>query len=111
MQTHLLRPWFVSAAFLILTFNIAAAPPAASAQPALAVLPFANLSGNAEQDDLSKIVTDNTVKILAKIGGLLVVAGDSPVPGQDKPLPDLAKELDCAMCCKAAYGNPATGFR
>jgi adenylate cyclase len=94
MQTHLLRPWFVSAAFLILTFNIAAAPPAASAQPALAVLPFANLSGNAEQDDLSKIVTDNTVKILAKIGGLLVVAGDSPVPGQDKPLPDLAKELD-----------------
>jgi Tfp pilus assembly protein PilF len=39
-------------------------------------------------------VTDNTVKTLAKVGGLFVVACGSPTPGQDKLLPQLAKELD-----------------
>jgi adenylate cyclase len=93
MRTHLPRRSLLSAAFLVLTFS-AAAPPAASEQPALAVLPFANLSGNAEQDYLSDVLTDNTVKILAKVGGLFVVTGGSPAASQDKPLPEVAKELD-----------------
>jgi adenylate cyclase len=38
-------------------------------------------------------VTDNTVKILSKVGGLFVVAGRSSA-GQDKPLPEVAQELD-----------------
>jgi TolB-like protein/Tfp pilus assembly protein PilF len=94
MQTDLLRRSLLSAAFLVLTFSVATAPPAAAEQPAIAVMPFANLSGNAEQDDLSKVVTDNTVKVLAKVDGLLLVAGGSPVPGQNKSLPEVAKELD-----------------
>jgi adenylate cyclase len=94
MQTHLLRRSFLSAAFLILTFTIATAPPAAAEQPSIAVLPFANLSGDAEQDYLSNVVTDNTVKILSKVGGLLVITGGSPAASQDKPLPEIAKELD-----------------
>jgi TolB-like protein/Tfp pilus assembly protein PilF len=83
----------LGAAFFVLTLTVAAPRPAASEQPSLAVLPFANLSGDAAQDDLSNVVTDNTVKTLAKVGELFVVAGDSPAD-QDKPLPDLAKELD-----------------
>jgi adenylate cyclase len=58
-----------------------------------AVLPFANLSGDAEQDYLSNVATDSTVKTLSKVGGLFVVSVGSPA-GQDKPLRDLAKELD-----------------
>ncbi len=75
MQTHLLTRSLLSATFLVLTFSVATAPPAASEQPSLAVLPFTNLSGDAAQDYLSEVVTDNTVKILSKVGGLLVVAG------------------------------------
>lgn len=93
MQTHLLRRPLLGAGFLVLTFSLAAAP-AASEQPAIAVLPFANLSGDAEQDYLSDVVTDNTVKILAKVGDLLVVAAGSPAAGEDRPLPEIAKELD-----------------
>jgi adenylate cyclase len=68
-------------------------PSAAAEQPTLAVLPFANLSGDAAQDYLSNVVTDNTVKTLAKVGELFVVAGGSPA-SQEKPLPEVAKELD-----------------
>jgi adenylate cyclase len=100
MQTHLLRRSLLSAAFLILTFTVAAAPPAAAEQPSLAVLPFANLSGDAAQDYLSNVVTDNTVKTLSKVGGLLVVAGGSPAPDQDKPLAEVAKELDVRYVLK-----------
>ena len=92
MQTNLLRRSLLSAAFLVLTFSVATVPAAASEQPAIAVLPFTNLSGDAAQDYLSTVVTDNTVKILSKVGGLLVVAGGSA--GQDKPLSEIAKELD-----------------
>ena len=58
------------------------------------MLPFANLSGDAAQDYLSNVVTDNTVKTLAKVGGLFVVAGGPPAAGQDKPPSEVAKELD-----------------
>jgi adenylate cyclase len=92
MQTHLVRRTLLTSAFLVLTFTVATMPPAASEQPPIAVLPFANLSGDAEQDYLSNVVTDNTVKILSQVGDLVVVAGGSS--GQDKPLADVAKELD-----------------
>jgi adenylate cyclase len=95
MQTHLLGRSLLTAAFLILTFTLTfiAERPAAAEHPSIAVLPFANLSGDAEQDYLSNVVTDSTVKTLSKVGGLFVLSGGSPA-GQDKPLPDLAKELD-----------------
>jgi adenylate cyclase len=88
----------LAARFFILTFAVAAVPPAAAEQPTLAVLPFANLSGDAAQDDLSKVVTDNTVKILSKVGGLLVVTGGSF--DEDTPLPEIAEELDVRYVLK-----------
>lgn len=94
MQTLLLGRSLLTG-FLVLTFTLTsiAERPAAAEQPSIAVLPFANMSGDAEQDYLSNVVTDNTVKTLSKVGGLFVVSGGSPA-GQEKPLPDLAKELD-----------------
>jgi adenylate cyclase len=94
MQTRLLTRSLLGAAVLVLAFNVATTPPAASEQPAIAVLPFTNLSGDAAQDYLSTVVSDNTVKILSKVGGLFVVAGGAAAAGQDKPLPEVAKELD-----------------
>jgi adenylate cyclase len=83
----------LGAAFFVLTFTVTASPPAASEQPSIAVLPFANLSGDVAQDELSEVVTDNTGKILAKVDGLFVVTGGAPA-SQDQPLPEVAKELD-----------------
>jgi adenylate cyclase len=88
----------LGAAFFVLTFTVAAAPPAAAEQPTVAVLPFANLSGDAAQEDLSKVVTDNTVKTLAKVPGLLVVTGGSF--DKDTPLPEIAEELDVRYVLK-----------
>jgi adenylate cyclase len=85
MQTHLLGRSLLTAAFLILTFTLTfiAERPAAAEHPSIAVLPFANLSGDAEQDYLSNVVTDSTVKTLSKVGGLFVLSGGSPAgPGQ-----------------------------
>jgi adenylate cyclase len=82
-----------AAGFFILSLTAAAVPGVAAEQPSVAVLPFANLSGDAAQDYLSNVVTDNTVKTLAKVGELFVVAGGSPA-SQEKPLPEVAKELD-----------------
>jgi adenylate cyclase len=80
------------AAFFVLTLTAAAPPPAASEQPSIAVLPFANLSGDAAQDILSNVVTDNTVNALSKVGDVLVVAAGTS--SQDKSLPEVGKELD-----------------
>jgi TolB-like protein len=99
------------AAFFILTFAVATAPSMAAEQPTLAVLPFANLSGDPAQDDLSKVVTDNTVKILSKVGGLFVVTGGSPATGQDKRPSEVAEELECVTYCTAASSSPAIQSR
>jgi adenylate cyclase len=94
MQTYLPARPVLAAVPLILIFSAANISAAAADQPAIAVLPFANLSGDAAQDDLSNVVTDNTTKILSKVGGLVVVTGGPPAAGQAKPLPEVAKELD-----------------
>jgi TolB-like protein len=88
----------LGAALFVLTLTAATLPSAAAEQPTLAVLPFANLSGDAAQDDLSEVVTDNTVKILSKVGGLLVVTGGSF--DEDTPLPEIAEELDVGYVLK-----------
>jgi adenylate cyclase len=83
----------LAAGFFILTFTATAVPAVAAEPLTIAVVPFANLSGDPEQDYLSDVVTDNTVKILSKASGLFVVSGGSPVTGQDKALPEIAKDL------------------
>ena len=50
MQTHPLARPLLGAVPLILALTVASVPPAAAEQPSVAVLPFANLSGDAAQD-------------------------------------------------------------
>ena len=58
--------------------------------PSIAILPFANLSGDADQDYLSAISTDNTAKILSKSHDLLVIRGSEPGA---KTIKEVADEL------------------
>jgi TolB-like protein len=50
MQTRVPGRALVTPAALLLAFNVTILPPAAADQPAIAVLPFANLSGDPAQD-------------------------------------------------------------
>src|SRR5712691_4330702 len=62
----------------------------------LAVLPFANLSGDPEQDSLADGVTTQLIATLSKIKGLRVIAPASAMQYRKvrKPLPAIAKELN-----------------
>jgi adenylate cyclase len=52
----------------------AASPPD---QPSIAVLPFANMSGDAEQEYFSDGITEDIITDLSKVAGLLVIARNS----------------------------------
>ncbi len=51
--------------------------PALPEKPSVAVLPFANLSGDREQDFLADGLTEEIITILSKVSGLFVIARNS----------------------------------
>jgi TolB-like protein/DNA-binding SARP family transcriptional activator len=53
-----------------------------SAKSSIAVLPFANLSGDPEQDYLSNGITDDIITDLSKFRDLFVIASDSVFPAR-----------------------------
>ncbi len=57
-----------------------------SENPSIAVLPFANLSGNPRQDYLSDGISDNIITRLATVPEMLVVARNSSFTYKDKPV-------------------------
>lgn len=61
----------------------------------IAVLPLANLSGDASQDYLADGMTDELITELVKIGSLRVISRTSIIryQGTKTPLPQVAKEL------------------
>jgi TolB-like protein/Flp pilus assembly protein TadD len=61
----------------------------------VAVLPFANLSGDASQDYLADGMTDTLITALSKTGGLRVISRTSVMQYQmaRKPLLEIAREL------------------
>jgi len=62
----------------------------------LAVLPLANLSGDPEQDYFADGMTDALIAELGQIGALRVISRTSAMryKKSDKPLPQIAKELN-----------------
>jgi len=62
----------------------------------LAVLPLANLSGDPQQDYFAEGMTEALIGDLAKIHSLRVISRTSVMryKGSDKPLPQIAKELN-----------------
>ena len=62
----------------------------------IAVLPLANLSGDPEQDYFADGMTEALITELGKIGALRVISRRSVMryKGSDKPLPEIARELN-----------------
>jgi serine/threonine-protein kinase len=62
----------------------------------IAVLPLENLSGDPEQEYFADGMTDSLITGLSKIGALQVVSRTSSMrfKGLDKPLPEIARELN-----------------
>jgi adenylate cyclase len=54
-----------------------AAPPAMPEKPSVAVLPFDNMSGDAEQEYFSDGMTEDLITDLSKVSGLFVIARNS----------------------------------
>ncbi len=62
---------------------IPAAKPA-SATPSIAVLPFSNMSGDAEQEYFSDGITEDIITDLSKVAGLMVIARNSSFVYKEK---------------------------
>jgi adenylate cyclase len=72
------RGYRFAAPVLRLTTNAAATPqPAPLDRPSVAVLPFANLSGEAQQDYFSDGITEDIITELSRFSELLVIARNS----------------------------------
>src|SRR5215468_8210938 len=65
-------------------------------RPAVAVLPFANLSGDPGHEYFADGITDDLITDLAKLSGLVVIARNSVFTYKGRPvvLQDVARELD-----------------
>jgi adenylate cyclase len=55
-------------------------------KPSIAVLPFDNLSGDADQEYLADGITENIITALSKIPEMLVIARNSVFTYKDKPI-------------------------
>jgi TolB-like protein len=74
--------------------------PALPDKPSIAVLPFANLSGDTAQDYLADGLTDNLVDALAQNPSLFVIARNATLVYRGKAAPSrtVAKELGVRYC-------------
>jgi adenylate cyclase len=63
-----------------------AAQPASAGRPSIAVLPFANMSGDPEQEYFSDGITEDIITDLSKISGLFVVARNTTFTYKGKPV-------------------------
>ena len=87
------------AALLIVLFALAAQfywrNPAAPQRTSIAILPFANLSGDPKEDYVSDGITEDLITDLAKLSGVDVIARDSVFAYKGKPvvLADAARAL------------------
>jgi len=63
--------------------------------PSVAVLPFANMSDDPEQEHFTDGITDEIITDLTKIGGLTVVARNSAFTYKNRAvkIPDVGREL------------------
>jgi adenylate cyclase len=69
--------------------------PESCEKPSVAVLPFANMSDDPEQEHFTDGITDDIITDLAKIGGLAVVARNSAFTYKNRAvkIPDVGREL------------------
>src|SRR5262245_506911 len=70
-------------------------PPAVVDKPSLAVLPFANMSGDAEQEYFSDGITEDLITDLSKVSGLFVIARNSSFAykGRSTKVQEIGRDL------------------
>ncbi len=80
-------------------------------KPSIAVLPFANMSGDPEQEYFADGMVEEIITALSRIRWLFVIARNSTFTYKGKPsmLSRSAANLACATCWKARYAKAATG--
>jgi len=78
--------------------------PALPHKPSIAVLPFANMSGDAEQEYFSDGMTEDLITDLSKVSGLFVIARNSSFVSKCRRS---GATWACASCSRAASARPA----
>ena len=98
------RPWLIAASFAVVVLAavvfVVARERVAHASDrnirSIAVLPFANMSGDASQDYFADAMTEEMTSDLAKIGALRVISRTSSMhfKGTKQTAPEIARALD-----------------
>ena len=81
--------------------------------PSIAVLPFANMSGDPEQEYFSDGITEDIITDLSKVSGLLVIARNSTFvyKGKSVNIPDICKELGVAVALEGSVRKSGNRVR
>ncbi len=87
------------------------APRSLPEKPSIAVLPFQNMSGEAEQEYFSDGITEDIITALSRIRQLFVIARNTTFTykGHAVDVQAVARDLACATCWRAAYARRGTG--
>ena len=82
-------------------------------QKSIAVLPFANLSGNQEEEYFSDGMTEDVITQLSKIADLKVISRTSVMPykNTNKSLREIAKELDVSVILEGSVRRSGNRLR
>jgi adenylate cyclase len=90
----------------------AGAPPLPD-KPSIAVLPFANLSGEAEQEYFSDGLTEDLITDLSKISGLFVIARNSTFAykGRSVPVQEIGRDLGVRFVLEGSVRNAGNRVR
>jgi TolB-like protein len=81
-------------------------------KPSIAVLPFANLSSDAEQDYFAAGLADDLITDLSKVQGLLVISRDSSFAFKDTTEPDaIARQLGVQYLVRGSVRRAADKVR
>lgn len=88
-------------------------PALSATQASIAVLPFANESGDPEQEPLADGVTDDIITELAKVPDLVVIARDSSFfyKGRSQDFRELARKLDVRYFLEGSVRRAANQVR
>jgi DNA-binding winged helix-turn-helix (wHTH) protein len=81
-------------------------------RPAIAVLPFTNLSGETEQEYFSDGISEDIIMALSKLRWFFVIARNSSFTYKGKAvhMNQIARSSESAMSSKAAYARAAIAF-
>lgn len=85
----------------------------AAERPTIAVLPFVNISGDAEQEYFVDGMTEDLITDLSKVSGLLVIARNSTFVYKNKPVKvqDVGRELGAAYVVEGSVRRAGDRLR